>query len=53
MGGQGLDWSCSGKEQMLGSCEHGNEQSGFIKFGLFPDYVTVNFSRRALLHWVS
>jgi hypothetical protein len=34
---------------MAGSCEHGNEPSGFMKIGMND----VSFSRRTLLHVVS
>jgi hypothetical protein len=38
----------------VGSCEHGNEQSGSIQAGKFlTSYMTVSFSRRTLLHGVS
>ena len=36
-GGHGLDRSSSGKGQVAGTCECGNEPSGFIKFGEFID----------------
>lgn len=40
MGGEwrdGLDLSCLGEEQVVGSCKRGNEPSGPIKFGHFFD----------------
>ena len=36
-GVHGLDWSGSGKGQMAGTCECGNEHLGSIKFGEFLD----------------
>jgi hypothetical protein len=36
-GGHGLDSSGSGKGQVAGTCECGNEPSGSIKCGEFPD----------------
>ena len=36
---------------MAGSCEYGNERSGFIKCGEFLDYGgPVSFSGRTLIH---
>jgi hypothetical protein len=39
---------------VAGSCEHGNEPSGSIKFGEFLDWAerTLSFLRRTLLHGV-
>jgi hypothetical protein len=37
MAERGLDLSGSGQKQVVGSCEHANELSGFIKFGEFLD----------------
>jgi hypothetical protein len=36
-GGNGLDRSGSGQGQVAGSCECGNEPSGFIKCGEYLD----------------
>ena len=33
--GNGLDWSDSGQGQVAGTCECGNEPSGYIKCGEF------------------
>jgi hypothetical protein len=38
-GGHGLDLSGSGKGQVLGTCECGNEPSGSVKRGEFFDYL--------------
>jgi hypothetical protein len=35
--GKELDLSDSGQGQVTGSCKCGNDPSGFIKFGEFPD----------------
>jgi hypothetical protein len=49
-----LDSSGSGQRPVAGSCEHGNETSGSIMVGNFlSSWVTINFSRRTLLHEVS
>ena len=34
---RGLDWSVSGHRQVVGSCECGNDPSGFIQCGEFLD----------------
>ena len=39
MEGHLFDWSGLGKEQVEGSCEHGNEIPGSIKFGEFLDWL--------------
>ena len=36
-GGNGLDWSDWGQGQVAGSCDCGNEPSGYIKCGEFVD----------------
>jgi hypothetical protein len=51
-GRHGLDWSSSGKGQVAGTCECGNEPSGSIKYGELPNRSEpVSFSRRTLFHW--
>ena len=37
--GYGLDRAGSGEGQVEGTCECGNEYSGSIKWGEFPDYL--------------
>jgi len=37
--GNGLDWSDSGQGQVAGSCDCGNEPSGYIKCGKFLDWL--------------
>jgi hypothetical protein len=39
MRGCGLDSSGSGQGRVVGSCEHGNGTSGFIKGGEFFDWL--------------
>jgi hypothetical protein len=39
MGRRGLDWSAVGYEEVAGTCERGNENSGSIKCGEFLDYL--------------
>jgi hypothetical protein len=36
-GGNGLGWSGSGYGQVAGSCNHGNEPTGYTKCGEFLD----------------
>jgi hypothetical protein len=51
--GHGLDRSDSGQGQVAGSCERGNEHSGFIKCGNFlSSRGPVCFSGRTLLHGI-
>jgi hypothetical protein len=51
MGCYKLDQSGLGQGPVEGSCEHGNEPSGSIKFWKFlSSYTTGGFSRRAQLH---
>jgi len=49
--GCGMDSSGSGKRPVAGSCEHGNETSGFIKTKEFVQ-VIISLARRTLLHCV-
>jgi hypothetical protein len=49
----GLDISGSGQRAVLGCYEYGNEVSGSIKCREFVEYLTVSFSRRALLHKIN
>jgi hypothetical protein len=39
VGSCGLDSSGSGEEEIVGSCENGNENSGFIKGGEILEYL--------------
>lgn len=50
--GYGLDPSHSGQVPVVGSCKHGNEPLGFIKYGKYK-WATITFSRWTLLHVVS
>jgi hypothetical protein len=53
VGSYGLDAFGSGKELVVGLCEHGNESSGSITARNFlTSGVDINFSR-TLLHGVS
>jgi hypothetical protein len=53
VGGFGLVSSDSGYGTVAGSCEHGNETSGYIKGREFlTRWETITFSRRTLLHEV-
>ena len=48
MEGHGLDRSGSGQEQVAGCCEYGDEPSGFIKCGAFPEQLRTLVSREGL-----
>jgi hypothetical protein len=37
IGWKGMDWINLRQGQIVGSCEHSNEHSGFIKCGIFLD----------------
>ena len=53
-GGYELDRAGSGKGQVAGTCECGNEPSGSISAGNFlTSCKLVSFSRRTLVHGVS
>jgi hypothetical protein len=50
----GLDRAGSGQGRVAGTCDCGNESSGWIKCGEFLDQLKpVSFLRRTLLHGVS
>jgi hypothetical protein len=52
----GIDWIdlAQDGDRWGGSCEHGNERSGAIKFEQFVDYLrTGKISKNKLLHGVS
>jgi hypothetical protein len=54
IGWEVVDWvSGSGQGQVVCSCERGNKPSRFIEDGEFDYLMTINFSRRILLHVVS
>jgi len=42
MWGHGLDWPGSEQEQVVGSCECGDEPLGSIKCGEFLDWLRVS-----------
>jgi hypothetical protein len=53
-----VDWSGSGKEQITCASERGNQHSGFIKRGEYPENIPaklglVCFTGRTMLHGVN
>ena len=46
MWGNGMDRAGSGQGQVVGTCECGNEPSGFIKFGEFLDQLETGQLRK-------